>query len=74
MRPPKVLRALEEGLALHAGRDSAEISIVGGSAGEGPDAGRVTRDSVRRTRLQELVKRAPHLERAVDELELDLVE
>ena len=74
VRQPRVLRALEEGLALHAGRDSAEISIVGAGDGEGPEAGRVTRDSVRRTRLQELVKRAPHLERAVDELELDLVD
>ena len=74
VRQPRVLRALEEALALHAGRDSAEISIVGASDGEGPEAGRVTRDSVRRTRLQELVKRAPHLERAVDELELDLVD
>ena len=74
VRQPRVLRALEEALALHAGRDSAEISIVGGSDGEGPEGGRVTRDSVRRTRLQELVKRAPHLERAVDELELDLVD
>ncbi len=74
VRQPRALHALEEGLALHAGRDSAEISIVGGSDREGPEAGRVTRDSVRRTRLQELVKRAPHLERAVDELELDLVD
>ena len=74
VRQPRVLRALEEALALHAGRDSAEISIVGAGDGEGPEAGRVTRDSVRRTRLQELVKRAPHLERAVDELELDLVD
>ncbi len=74
VRQGGVLRALEEGLALHAGRDSAKISIVGSSSGDGPDGGRVTEDSVRKTRLQELVKRAPHLERAVDELELDLVD
>ena len=74
LRQQTVLRVLEEGLALHAGRDSAKISIVGSSADGGADSGRVTEDSVRRTRLQELVKRAPHLERAVDELELDLVD
>ncbi|MDE2654841.1 MAG: DNA polymerase III subunit gamma/tau [Gemmatimonadota bacterium] len=74
LRQKPVLRALEEGLALHAGRDSAEISIVGGTDEDGADGGRVTEDSVRRTRLRELVKRAPHLERAVDELELDLVD
>ncbi len=71
---PAVLRALEEGLALHAGRDSVKISIVGGNADSAAAGGRVTEDSVKRTRLQELVKRAPHLERAVDELELDLVD
>jgi hypothetical protein len=69
-----VLRALEEGLALHAGRDSVKISIVGSDADDGGASGRVTQDSVRRTRLQELVRQAPHLERAVDELELDLVD
>ena len=74
LRQKAVLGALEEGLALHAGRDSAEISIIGGGADDGADGGRVTEDSVMRTRLQELVKRAPHLERAVDELELDLVD
>ena len=74
LRQQGVLRVLEEGLALHAGRDSAKISIVGSGADGDPDGGRVTEDSVRRTRLQQLVKRAPHLERAVDELELDLVD
>ena len=74
LQPPQVLRVLEEGLALHAGRDSVKISIVGSDGDEGGGSGRVTQDSVRRTRLQELVRQAPHLERAVDELELDLVD
>ena len=74
LRQPAVLRKLEEGLALHAGRKSARIAILGGGADRGGEGARVTEDSVRRTRLQELVKRAPHLERAVDELELDLVD
>ena len=74
LRQSAVLRSLEEGLALHAGRDSAKISIVGGEAAAGEPGGRVTEETVRQTRLQQLVKRAPHLERAVAELELDLVE
>ena len=74
LRQPAVRRKLEEGLALHAGRKSARIAILGGGADRGGEGARVTEDSVRRTRLQELVKRAPHLERAVDELELDLVD
>ena len=81
-------RALLEALALHSGRESAEISIeIDGSdlsGGEGASdgkagprgspAGRVTRDSVRESRLNELVKRAPQLERAVVELDLELVD
>ena len=74
LRQPAVLRALEEGLAHHAGLDSARISLVRGDADDGIGRGRVTRDSVRMTRLKELVKQAPHIGRAVDELELDLVD
>ncbi len=72
-----VRRRLEEGLALHADRKSAKISVMSGSAGgshgsrRGP---RVTEATIRRTRLRDLVERAPHIERAVMELDLDLVE
>ena len=87
MREPSARRRLEEALALHSGRDSAKISIVGedgdpgqgrrsserrGSRGDG--AARVTEETVRETRLQELVKRAPQIERAVMELDLELVD
>ena len=88
LRDAAMRRALLEALALHSGRESAEISIeidegdrsggdgaADGKAGPpGSPAGRVTRDSVRESRLNELVKRAPQLERAVVELDLELVD
>ncbi len=88
LREAATRRALLEALALHSGRESAEISIEidkggpsggesvpGGRAGPpGTATGRITRDSVRESRLNELVKRAPQLERAVVELDLELVD
>ena len=75
-----VLPKLEEALALHSGRDSAKISIVaedsrsdtGATAAAASE--RVSRETVRATRLQELVRRAPQLERAVAELDLELMD
>ena len=80
LRSPSVLRDLEAALALHSGRDSAKISIM--AEGDGSEAtaqiasssARVSEDTVRATRLQELVRQAPHLERAVAELDLELVD
>lgn len=88
LRDPARQRALRDALALHSGRDSADISIeidggdrsgragaADGTAGRArPPAGRVTRDSVRESRLSELVKQAPQLEKAVIELDLELVD
>jgi len=88
LREAAIRLALLEALALHSGRESAEISIEideggpsggesvpGGRAGPpGTATGRITRDSVRESRLNELVKRAPQLERAVVELDLELVD
>ncbi len=72
-----VRRRLEEGLAHHADRKSARISVMSGSA-DGSHGSRrgpkVTEATVRRTRLRDLVERAPHIERAVVELDLDLVD
>ena len=73
-RNQQVLRGLEEALALHAGRDSAKISVVERPGSERGGDGRVTPETVRETRLQELVRQAPQLERAIEELELDLVD
>ena len=75
-----VLPKLEEALALHSGRDSAKISIV--AEDEGADEGsaaaassaRVSQETVRAGRLEELVRRAPYLERAVAELDLEFVD
>ena len=80
LRSPSVLRDLEEALALHSGRDSAKISVM--AEGDGSEATaqiassspRVSEETVRATRLQELVRQAPHLERAVAELDLELVD
>ena len=75
-----VLPKLEAALALHSGRDSAKISIVAedGGAEEGSGAAaasaRVSRETVRAGRLEELVRRAPYLERAVAELDLEFVD
>ena len=73
-RRPQVLHGLEAALALHAGRDSANISMVDGESSANEDDGRVTPETVRQTRLQELVRNAPQLERAIEELELDLLD
>ncbi len=75
LHDPSVRRKLEEGLALHAGRDSVEISIVNVAAGDQDGAAaRITEETARRTRLRDLVERAPHIEQAVRELDLDLVD
>ena len=79
---PSVLRELEAALALHSGRDSAKISIVpedgdartaSSASGSGASAG-AGNATVRSTRLQQLVRQAPYLERAVAELDLELVD
>ncbi len=75
-----VLPKLEEALALHSGRDSAKISIVAGDGGGGEGSAaatasaRVSQETVRAGRLEELVRRAPYLERAVAELDLEFVD
>lgn len=75
LRDPSVRRKLEDGLALHAGRDSVEISIVKVAAGrEGAAAARITEKTARQGRLRDLVERAPHIEAAVKELDLDFVD
>ena len=82
---PDVLGKLEEALARHSGRESARISIVAeGGGGEtdaaaspgpsSPASPRVSRETVRATRLEELVRKAPYLERAVAELDLEFVD
>ncbi|MDE2876250.1 MAG: DNA polymerase III subunit gamma/tau [Gemmatimonadota bacterium] len=75
-----VLPRLEEALALHSGREYAKISIAAGDGGadDGSAAAtapaRVSQETVRATRLEELVRKAPFLERAVAELDLEFVD
>ena len=88
LRDPLRQRALRDALALHSGRDSADISIEidegdrseragapDGTAGRASaPAGSVRRDRVEESRLNELVRQAPQLEKAVIELDLELVD
>lgn len=69
-----IRRRLEEGLALHARRESAKILFASEPADGSPTAERVTRETVRRDRLQDLIDRAPVIDRAVRELDLELVD
>ena len=69
-----IRRRLEEGLALHAKRESAKILFASEPADGSPTAERVTRETVRRDRLQDLIDRAPVIDRAVRELDLELVD
>lgn len=69
-----VRRRLEEGLAFHADRKSAKISVMSESADGLRREPKVTEETVRDARLRDLVERAPYIERAVVELQLELVD
>ncbi len=74
LREASTMRALKQGLALHSGVDSVEIQLVDPEGEAGGPAGRVSEDTVRASRLQELIEREPLLERAVQEFDLELLE
>ncbi len=69
-----VRRKLEKRLARHANRESARILIAHEPADGAPKVGRVTTETVRRDRLRDLVERAPVIDRAVRELDLELID
>ena len=69
-----IRRRLEEGLALHSNRKSAKILVTSEPADGSRKVGRVTRESARQDRLRDLIKRAPAIDRAVRELDLELVD
>ena len=71
LRDPGTLRQLSVALATHLGR-AAPIVV---DLEEGPsEPARVTRETVREGRLSELLKREPVLRRAVEELDLELLD
>ncbi len=71
---PTVLNELRSALARQAGRDEVRIRVEV-EPSPAPEANsRVTAASVRRGRLRDLAARAPFLEQAVRELDLELVE
>ncbi|MGI9626388.1 MAG: DNA polymerase III subunit gamma/tau [Longimicrobiales bacterium] len=73
LREVTAFRALKDGLALHSGLDSVEIQLEdlgGGDAG----GARVSEETVRATRLEELIKKEPLLEKAVEEFDLELMD
>ncbi|NNM35098.1 MAG: DNA polymerase III subunit gamma/tau, partial [Gemmatimonadetes bacterium] len=67
LRDAATMRALRQGLALHSGVESVEIQLVDPEGEVGGPAGRVSEDTVRASRLQELIEREPLLEHAVQE-------
>jgi hypothetical protein len=69
---PEVIRALKNALANH-GQASAEIVISEGQS-QRQTSGRITEETVRRGRLQELVAKEPTLGEAVEELDLELLD
>ena len=73
LRQPGTVPRLREALASHLGY-TPDIDIVEGRE-TGPSAPRhVSPKQARRERLQELVEREPLLARAVEELDLELVD
>lgn len=69
-----IRRRLEEGLALHAKRETARILVTSEPVDGSRKVERVTAQAVRRGRLQDLIERAPVIDRAVRELDLELVD
>jgi sirohydrochlorin ferrochelatase len=72
LEDPAVIKALKNALANH-GQASVEIVISEGRSRE-PTSGRITEETVRRGRLQELVAKEPTLGEAVKELDLELLD
>jgi DNA polymerase-3 subunit gamma/tau len=70
---PGVLAAIADGLAPHAGR-RVEFVVVEGDAGATEHPQRIGQDEVRRDTLQTLFRKEPRLQRAVEELDLELMD
>jgi len=73
LEEPTVLRTVEEAVGREVGRP-VSIAVRGMVDEDADPHGRITRESVRKGRLRELIEREPLLERAVEELDLELLE
>lgn len=73
---PGARRGLEEALETAWGRPVTLVLEAVGTPGsaEGSGGRRITQDTVREGRLQELVEKEPRLREAVQELDLELLE
>ena len=72
MADPRVRAMLETGLTPHLGhRARIVLAQVGGPARPGP---RISQEVVRSDTLKALLRKEPRLERAVEELDLELME
>ncbi len=71
LQDPVVLRQLSTALGTELGRAVRVVSDAPEGASEG---GRITKEGVRKDRLRELIAREPVLERAVEELDLELLD
>jgi DNA polymerase-3 subunit gamma/tau len=71
LRDPDTLRHLSDALATHLGHAARIVVDLEESAAK---PHRITRDTVREDRLRELLQREPVLRRAVEELDLELLD
>ena len=71
LRDVGTIRHLSDALSTHLGRPALIVVDREESAAE---AGRVTKETVRQDRLSELIQREPVLRRAVEELDLELLD
>jgi hypothetical protein len=69
---PATLQAIRDGLAPHLGR-RPEVVVDAGPQGAPPN-GRITEAEVREHTLQALFRQEPRLQRAVEELDLELMD
>lgn len=73
MAEPVVKRGLSDALAAAVGRE-VEIRVVESDVGRKRGVERISPETVREDRLQNLLDREPLLERAVQELDLELMD
>ena len=71
LREPVVLHQVSSALSAQLGRG---VRVVARAADAPVDGGRITQETVRQDRLRELIAREPVLERAVEELDLELLD